>query len=115
MGYPGAEGQGRLGIGDVNERMIELHDACAPYALDRPIMPVMELIATTVHPVPGPDGKIEAVLFGLGSNGDPFLAGKLATTLPAGVPSVATATKAGGLGAPRYGVKPTVMGRPAVV
>ena len=56
VGYPGAEGQGRLGIGDVNERMIELHDACAPYALDRPIMPVMELIATTVHPVPGPDG-----------------------------------------------------------
>lgn len=41
--------------------------------------------------------------------------GPTATTLPAGVPSVATATKAGGLGAPRYGVKPTVMGRPAVV
>ncbi|OBH92552.1 PE domain-containing protein [Mycobacterium sp. E2733] len=40
--------------------------------------------------------------------------GPSVTTLPAGVPSVATATKAGGLGAPRYGVKPTVMGRPAV-
>ena len=36
--------------------MIELHDACAPYATDRPIMPVMELIATTVQPFPGPDG-----------------------------------------------------------
>lgn len=34
--------------------------------------------------VPGSDGKIEAVLFGLGSNADPFLAGKLATSLPPG-------------------------------
>lgn len=41
--------------------------------------------------------------------------GPTATTVPAGVPSVATATKAGGLGAPRYGVKPTVMGRPTGV
>jgi hypothetical protein len=37
------------------------------------------------------------------------------TTMPAGMPSVATAGKAAGLGAPRYGVKPTVMGRPTVV
>ena len=37
------------------------------------------------------------------------------TTIPAGMPSVAMAGKAAGLGAPRYGVKPTVMGRPAVV
>ncbi|MDD4867245.1 MAG: PE domain-containing protein [Mycobacterium sp.] len=37
------------------------------------------------------------------------------TTVPAGMPSMAAAAKAGGLGAPRYGVKPTVMGRPAVV
>jgi PE family/PPE-SVP subfamily C-terminal region len=37
------------------------------------------------------------------------------TTMPAGMPAVATAGKAAGLGAPRYGVKPTVMGRPAVV
>lgn len=34
------------------------------------------------------------------------------TTVPAGVPAMATAGKAGGLGAPRYGVRPTVMGRP---
>lgn len=34
-------------------------------------------------------------------------------SVPAGVPAMATAGKAGGLGAPRYGVKPTVMGRPA--
>jgi PPE-repeat protein len=37
------------------------------------------------------------------------------TTMPAGMPLVATAGKATGLGAPRYGVKPTVMGRPTVV
>jgi hypothetical protein len=37
------------------------------------------------------------------------------STMPAGLPSVATAGKSGGFGAPRYGVKPTVMPRPAVV
>ena len=36
-------------------------------------------------------------------------------TMPAAMPAVATAGKAVGYGAPRYGVKPTVMGRPAVV
>ena len=35
--------------------------------------------------LPGPDGKIEAVVFGLGQSPDPFLAGKLATALPPGV------------------------------
>jgi hypothetical protein len=38
-----------------------------------------------------------------------------ATTVPAAMPAVATAGKASGLGAPRYGVKPTVMGQPTVV
>ncbi len=38
-----------------------------------------------------------------------------AITMPTGVPLMATTGKAAGLGAPRYGVKPTVMGRPAVV
>jgi hypothetical protein len=37
------------------------------------------------------------------------------TTMPAGMPLAATTGKATGFGAPRYGVKPTVMGRPAVV
>ncbi|KAA8966316.1 PE domain-containing protein [Mycobacterium sp.] len=36
-------------------------------------------------------------------------------TLPTGLPSVATAGKTAGFGAPRYGVKPTVMPRPSVV
>lgn len=39
--------------------------------------------------VPGPDGRPEAVLFGLGPAADPFLAGRLATTLPAGTYSFA--------------------------
>jgi hypothetical protein len=38
-----------------------------------------------------------------------------ATTMAAGMPLVATAGKAAGLGAPRYGFKPTVMGQPTVV
>ena len=38
------------------------------------------------------------------------------TTTPAGVPSVASAGRGGlGVGAPRYGVKPTVMPKPTVV
>jgi hypothetical protein len=38
------------------------------------------------------------------------------TTMPAGVPSVASSGRAGyGLGAPRYGVKPIVMPKPAGV
>jgi hypothetical protein len=38
------------------------------------------------------------------------------TTIPAGVPSVASAGRGGlGFGAPRYGVKPTVMPKPTVV
>jgi PE family/PPE-SVP subfamily C-terminal region len=38
------------------------------------------------------------------------------TTMPAGVPSVASAGRPGyGVGAPRYGVKPTVMPKPIVV
>ncbi|MBV8785250.1 MAG: PE domain-containing protein [Mycobacterium sp.] len=35
--------------------------------------------------------------------------------VPAGVPAMATAGRAGGLGAPRYGVKPTVMPKPTGV
>ena len=38
------------------------------------------------------------------------------TTMPAGVPSVASAGRGGlGFGAPRYGVKPTVMPKPTVI
>lgn len=41
--------------------------------------------------------------------------GTSVTSVPAGFPAMATAGKAGGLGAPRYGVKPTVMSRPTGV
>lgn len=37
------------------------------------------------------------------------------TTMPAAMPAVATAGKAAGYGAPRYGLRPTVMGRPTGV
>jgi hypothetical protein len=37
------------------------------------------------------------------------------TAVPAGMPAVATAGKSAGYGLPRYGAKPTVMGRPTVV
>jgi len=37
------------------------------------------------------------------------------TAVPAGIPVAAAAGKTAGLGAPRYGAKPTVMGRPAGV
>jgi hypothetical protein len=42
--------------------------------------------------------------------------GATVTTLPGGVPSVASAGRGGyGIGAPRYGAKPTVMPKPTVV
>jgi hypothetical protein len=42
--------------------------------------------------------------------------GATVTTLPGGVPSVASAGRGGyGIGAPRYGSKPTVMSKPSVV
>jgi hypothetical protein len=42
--------------------------------------------------------------------------GASVTTLPAGMPSVASAGRGGyGIGAPRYGAKPTVMPKPTVV
>ncbi len=37
------------------------------------------------------------------------------TTVPAGMPAMATSGKSGGLGAPRYGVKPKVMPKPTTV
>ncbi|GAA1393454.1 hypothetical protein [Luteococcus peritonei] len=55
-GQPGAPGQGRLGIGDLDERVIEMEKRAAPYAKGRKIMPIMELIATTVHGSAGKDG-----------------------------------------------------------
>jgi hypothetical protein len=45
----------------------------------------------------------------------PAGAAPMGTTVPAGMPAVASAGKSGGLGAPRYGVKPKVMPKPTTV
>jgi len=56
-GYPGAPGQGRLGIGTLDDRAAEIEKKWAkPYAGGREVLPVLELIAVTVHASPGPDG-----------------------------------------------------------
>uniref|UniRef100_UPI0032218F70 hypothetical protein n=1 Tax=Nigerium sp. TaxID=2042655 RepID=UPI0032218F70 len=55
-GYPGAKALGRLGIGDINERMTEMEERGQPYRAGRELMPTMELIATMVHGKPGKDG-----------------------------------------------------------
>lgn len=55
-GAPGSEGLGRLGIGDLDERVVEMEERGEEFADDREIMPVLELIATVVHGSPGEDG-----------------------------------------------------------
>ncbi|KLO46783.1 hypothetical protein ABW17_02885 [Mycobacterium nebraskense] len=61
-----------------------------------------------------PVNPAPAILAGGGSTGAAPQTAP-ATTIPAGMPSVATVGKSGALGAPRYGVKPTVMPKPALV
>ena len=56
-GSPGAPSQGRLGIGDLDDRMREIEQRAKPFLGGRTLLPVMELIATTVHAVPGPEGQ----------------------------------------------------------
>lgn len=55
-GYPGAPGQGRLGIGSLNDRLNEIERRGKAWTGGRKLMPVMELIAVTVHASPGRDG-----------------------------------------------------------
>ncbi len=60
-------------------------------------------------------GPAPAALVGDGWTG-PASHGGSVTALPAGVPAMASAGRGGlGLGAPRYGAKPTVMPKPTVV
>nr|NLI49747.1 hypothetical protein [Propionibacterium sp.] len=54
-GYPGAAALGRLGIGDLGERMTELEQLAVQYAAGREPLPVMELIAATAHNRPQAD------------------------------------------------------------
>lgn len=56
-GYPGAKGQGRLGIGDLDARMREIEQRGQAWRGGRQLLPVMELIAVTVQGAPGRDGK----------------------------------------------------------
>lgn len=55
-GYPGAPGQGRLGIGSLDARMKEIEQRGQAWRGGRTLLPVMELIAVTVHGSPGRDG-----------------------------------------------------------
>ncbi len=55
-GLPSAPGMGRLGIGDLDERITEIERLGLQYAGNRTPLPVLELIATVVHRRPGKDG-----------------------------------------------------------
>src|SRR5699024_8862699 len=55
-GLPGSPGMGRMGIGDLDERVVEMEERGQEYAGGRDLLPVLELIATVVHASPGEDG-----------------------------------------------------------
>lgn len=55
-GHPAAAALGRLGIGDLDARAREIERVARPYASERTILPVLELIATVVQASPGRDG-----------------------------------------------------------
>ena len=56
-GSPASPALGRLGVGDLDTQVEEMLRRSEAYAYGRRIMPVLELIATLVHPTPGADGK----------------------------------------------------------
>uniref|UniRef100_UPI001E4D58AB hypothetical protein n=1 Tax=Desertihabitans aurantiacus TaxID=2282477 RepID=UPI001E4D58AB len=57
-GYPDAPALGRLGVGDLDDRVVDIKDIGEDYdGDDRSITPVLELIATVVHSTPGEDGS----------------------------------------------------------
>lgn len=56
VGYPGAAALGRLGTGDLEERVAEIEQKASEFAGGREVMPVMELIASVAHNTPGDDG-----------------------------------------------------------
>jgi len=59
-GYPGAPGQGRLGIGSLDTRVNEIEQRGKAWRGGRELLPVMELIAVTVHGTPGSDGMFRS-------------------------------------------------------
>lgn len=59
-GNPDSEALGRLGIGDLDERISELEGQAPDFAGDRQILPVVELIAVVAIKAPGDDGTHSA-------------------------------------------------------
>lgn len=59
-GHPTSEGMGRLGIGDIDERVEEMELLGEQYADGRSVMPVLELITVVVQASPGEDGLYRA-------------------------------------------------------
>ncbi|HEX6756830.1 MAG TPA: hypothetical protein VF086_00245 [Propionibacteriaceae bacterium] len=60
VGYAGVTGAptlGRLGTGQLNQRVAEIERRAKPYAAGREILPVVEVIATVVQGSPGRDRK----------------------------------------------------------
>ncbi|WP_425839585.1 hypothetical protein [Streptomyces fractus] len=55
-GLPGAAALGRLGTGDLDDRVAELERRGRAYADGRRVLPVLELLATVANPGAGPDG-----------------------------------------------------------
>lgn len=55
-GHPASESLGRLGIGDIDERMREMEQRGEDFRDDRDLLPVMELITVIAQPRPGEDG-----------------------------------------------------------
>ena len=64
MGYAGIEGSGaalgRIGVGDMDERVTEMTRLGAQYAHGRKVLPTLEFIATVVQGAPGADGKFRS-------------------------------------------------------
>jgi hypothetical protein len=56
-GLSGSPALGRLGVGDLDARVRELERLGAAYAVGRPVLPVLELIAVVVQPFAGRDGR----------------------------------------------------------
>ena len=56
-GGPGTAAFGRLGVGDLDDRVAEIEQLGRQYAGDREPLPVLELIAVVAQPRPGADGR----------------------------------------------------------
>lgn len=61
-GLTGARTLGRLGTGNLDQRLDELERRAEPYAQHRRVLPVVEVITTMVQPQPGRDGRFRSRL-----------------------------------------------------